>query len=331
MKKLLLILLCLPMIGLGQDWRNLTDHWTFTYSFDNKNDDYKGNIQKVTVNQCRYVSNFGDYVKDNCSVLSDVTYIDENITKKIHYYDGKVDGRVWYKYDSSMNIISYSYLGVSKEEFIYKYDLNGNMVEKNDFFKSGGLKNKNIYKYDANGNMINHSSYYNSGELNYKTIYKYDSYGNSIEWIQYNGSGKRLSKTISKYGSKANRIALEIKFSELLNRKDFKFIYKYDSKGNKIKEYFYQRFPNEVDWVLNKYTTYKYNSNGKIFEKTLFTGGSVPSYVEGKEGLLFAENIIQWKDVFKYDSKGNIIEKVRYEGEALIPSIFREYIIVYNE
>jgi len=324
------------MIGLGQDWRNLTDHWTFTYSFDNKNHEYKGNIQKVTVNQCRYVSNFGDYVKDNCSVLSDFTYIDENITKKIQYSSGKVNGRVWYKYDSSMNIISYSFTrpvnNLSNQKFIYKYDLNGNMVEKNDFFISGDeIRNKHIYKYDANGNMINHSSYYNSGELNYKIIYKYDSYGNSIEWIKYNRSGKRVSKTISKYGSKANRIALEIKFSEFLNTKDFKFIYKYDSKGNKIKESFYQRFPNEVDWFLNKYTTYKYNSNGKMFEKTLFTGGANPSYIEGKEGLLFAENIIQWKDVFKYDSKGNIIEKVKYEGEALIPSIFIEYIIVYNE
>ena len=69
------------------------------------------------------------------------------------------------KYDSEGKYTN-NYDGTSK--YIYKYDINNNMIERSHYDSEGKLidgESKIIYKYDINNNMIERSYYDSEGKL----------------------------------------------------------------------------------------------------------------------------------------------------------------------
>ena len=87
----------------------------------------------------------------------------------------------------------------------------------------------------------------------------------------------------------------EEKFGELEVILEGKYIYKYDSNGNKVEYSSY-----DSDGSLNWKFIYKYDSNGNTVEQSSYDS----------DGSLLL------KDISKYDSKNRIIESISYDLES---------------
>ena len=206
MKKLLLILLCLPMIFSCRDEKNKIENDLSKYNIIGNPKEIKehhysakelfGEAQKEKLlheNILRFNSegNITEFIRNNSQSYK--TYYNE-ITKqkeKTHIYDGEeLVALKKYKCDENGNQIeesSYSDGELDRRSFKYKYDENGNQIEKGSYFE-GKLERFYKYKYDENGNKIETNKIYSDGELGYskKNKYSYFKDKNWIKHIEYN-------------------------------------------------------------------------------------------------------------------------------------------------
>jgi antitoxin component YwqK of YwqJK toxin-antitoxin module len=170
---------------------------------------------------------------------------------------GKVKMVKEVKYNTNDTLIK-----VQKEEMVFNeeitYNETGNIIEDTTY-QFGLLGCKNVFKYDNNGNRIEKNFYVANDKLMSRAIYKYDSIWNCIERAEYNSDSSLGTKITFKYDDKGN-IVEELHYKSD-GRPDSKFIYKFDDKRNKIEEYFYKS-----DGSLNNKTTFKYDDKGNYFE-----------------------------------------------------------------
>ena len=222
MKKLLLILLCLPMIFSCRDEKNKIENDLSKENIIGNPKEIKeyhysakelfGEAQKEKLlheNILRFNSegNITEFIRNNSQSYK--TYYNE-ITKqkeKTHIYDGEeLVGLEKYKYDENGNQIeesSYSngkLVGLEK----YKYDENGNQIEKSSY-SDGELDRRSFkYKYDENGNQIEKGSYF-EGKLERFYKYKYDENGNKIETNKFYSDGELGYSKKNKYSYLKNK------------------------------------------------------------------------------------------------------------------------------
>ena len=97
-----------------------------------------------------------------------------------------------YKFDREGNVVEktgYDSDDLQVEKDLYKYDSRGNMIEEDySYYRGSGYKSKNTYKYDSQGNIVERELYHD-GSLSGRYLYKYDSQGNMIEEAHYDGDG----------------------------------------------------------------------------------------------------------------------------------------------
>ena len=222
MKKLILILLCLPMIFSCRDEKNKIENDLSKENIIGNPKEIKeyrysakelfGEAQKEKLlheNIVRFNSegNITEFIRNNSQSYK--TYYNE-ITKqkeKTHIYDGEeLVGLEKYKYDENGNQIeesSYSngkLVGLEK----YKYDENGNQIEKSSY-SDGELDRRSFkYKYDENGNQIEKGSYF-EGKLERFYKYKYDENGNKIETNKFYSDGELGYSKKNKYSYLKNK------------------------------------------------------------------------------------------------------------------------------
>ena len=222
MKKLILILLCLPMIFSCRDEKNKIENDLSKENIIGNPKEIKeyrysakelfGEAQKEKLlheNIVRFNSegNITEFIRNNSQSYK--TYYNE-ITKqkeKTHIYDGEeLVGLKKYKYDENGNQIeesSYSngkLVGLEK----YKYDENGNQIEKSSY-SDGELDSRSFkYKYDENGNQIEKGSYF-EGKLERFYKYKYDENGNKIETNKFYSDGELGYSKKKKYSYLKNK------------------------------------------------------------------------------------------------------------------------------
>ena len=216
MKKLLLILLCLPMIFSCRDEKNKIENDLSKYNIIGNPKEIKehhysakelfGEAQKEKLlheNILRFNSegNITEFIRNNSQSYK--TYYNE-ITKqkeKTHIYDGEeLVALKKYKCDENGNQIEESrysngeLVGLEK----YKYDENGNQIEKSSY-SDGELDRRSFkYKYDENGNQIEKGSYF-EGKLERFYKYKYDENGNKIETNKIYSDGELGYSKKNKY------------------------------------------------------------------------------------------------------------------------------------
>lgn len=109
---------------------------------------------------------------------------------------------IHYKYESNRLVEEWKSTDtLNYEHFRYKYDSNGNMIEKRLLDKLDYLEKQIFeYKYDANGNMTKDKTLFNNGDLFRKHIYKYNDKGNMIELLEFaSDSDQPDVKIIYKY------------------------------------------------------------------------------------------------------------------------------------
>jgi len=195
----------------------------------------------------------------------------------------------------------------------YKYNNRGNCIEQIDSSYEDGraysMLWQNTYNYDINGKIIEEYSYLD-GMFAGKYLYKYDKNGDYIEIISYKDEEDTIpTKEIFIRDNKGNIIESK-KYSYF---GDSRTIYKYDDKGNLIKdEYFFQ------EDTISTGNLYKYNIENDIIEKIHFDNQTKTKY-------------IALKFKYKYDSKGNWIKRTDYKEDGSIENIIKRKIKYYDE
>ena len=80
---------------------------------------------------------------------------------------------------------------------------------------------------------------------------------------------------------------------------DYKYIYEYDDKGNKIEENIYKS-----DGSLDYKDTYEYDNKGNKIEFNEYD----------------SDGSLLWKFRLEYDNIGNIIESIEYDSDGIVES-----------
>lgn len=120
------------------------------------------------------------------------------IEKDIYDFEGKISNKVIFKNNGigqKLTESQYYSNGNLCCTDNYKYDSNGNMIEKSSI---GGLLSKIIFKYDNKNRMVENNTYLN-GKFSSKFTVKYDNYNNIIEQLNYDENGRVYMKRVNKY------------------------------------------------------------------------------------------------------------------------------------
>ena len=188
------------------------------------------------------------------------------------------------------------------------------------------------YKFDKRGNVTqSRRENHDNGEVRATDRYRYNSKG---QLVKVTGEGTEYDvswgswKLIYKYNTKGNKI----KVKELYVNRGRKFIttYKYDKYQKVIKIV-------KIDTGLNnnRMSTYTYDDKGNKIEERYYyfetpTGKTTYKYDDkgnNVEGCTYnVEGSLINKYTYKYDSKGNKVEECRYGvGDSLINKYTYKY------
>ena len=193
MKKLLLILLCLPMIfSYGENENDTGNEEKKEVKNDLTRENIKGNVKEIWITYFKAKEVFGKTQKGNLSSKVNFQYNEDgNKTEEISYNgDGELSGKKKYQYDKDGNnteMISYNGDGKVHMKYKYQYDEDGNKTETISYKGDREIIYRTNYQYDKDGNNTEMISYKGDGELYSKFKHQYDKDGNNTETISYKG------------------------------------------------------------------------------------------------------------------------------------------------
>lgn len=180
-------------------------------------------------------------------------------------------------YDTKNNVVEYKFSDSRSpttyiNSFNYKYDLNGNVIEKTVSSYHDGKsswRTKYNYRYNLKGSLVETVTFLN-GVLQTKEILKYDLKSRPLEWIQFDSYGKQSFRFIHKYDTRGN-IAEEIEYKYgVIKRRIF---FKYDNNNNIIKIIF--NLGIKYPLVTEKY---EYDEGGNCIKKI---SDAIPGFSSG--------------------------------------------------
>ncbi|TMI95273.1 MAG: hypothetical protein E6H08_06515 [Bacteroidetes bacterium] len=182
---------------------------------------------------------------------------------------------------------------------VFKYDANGNRLELSNYNADGKMNSTIRSTYDVSGKLIKEETLLGNGTVDMVSTIKTDANGNKIEQQDVRPTGNIIFnyKYIYKYDEKGQlieRIAYRGNGTFL-----FRYIFKYDDKGNKT-EWIQQGSDNSV---IGK-VIYKYNEKNNPVEEIHY----------GQDGTI--------KETYTYkydlDRKGNWTRQKKMQDGKLI-------------
>lgn len=190
--------------------------------------------------------------------------------------------------------------------FVWKslYDQDGYLIESNAYDPSGfygqdSILSKTKFKYDLNGNEIERRTYDNSGKLTAIWEFNYDQKGNLTESSNCehakNDTINSGTKMITSSDEKGRVIKSEVQ--ECDGKPVMTYEYKYDENGNQIEEKF------TMSNVTPSISSFKYDDNRNLIEETSQSGTFTYKYE--------FDTIGNWVKQYKY--KDGILETVRIQ------------------
>jgi hypothetical protein len=197
MKKLLLILLCLHILGCGggKKENTLTMH------------NIKGKVKEIIEREFNVKESFGDLEKSDLVFRQWKRYDDDGNETEFNHYDkdGVLEWKQKYIYDDDGNnteMNTYDKDGELISKYKLKDDDDGNETEFNHYDKDGELETSEKYKYDDEGFLTESFTYDKDGnlEMMYKHKYEFDEKNN---WIV---------KTLYEYDKPTNITEREIEY-----------------------------------------------------------------------------------------------------------------------
>lgn len=260
-----------------------------------------GKVKSIETKTYYTNKKFSEIKKGKLKEHSLVVYDEDGYMLSQNCRTSKFNMKILYEYDSNWKILKESVFEkeVLDYEMIYKYDLNGNLIESlinspNDTYCIG-----TNYEYDSKGNLIKEHMK-NTEDFDREEIHKYDSEGKKIEFYSYS-NGEPNSKNIYKYDSKGNTIGIDYYDSkeELIG----KHKYEYDSKGNQT----------ELVYLANGRLIKKNisNANKKLIE-IYYCNSAEDLYLKHKYNYNSLDNLTE---KCSYDSNGNILYNETHEYE----------------
>lgn len=264
----------------------------------------------------------------------------------------------YYKYEKEDTIVK-DIETKKYEELVFNKE--GNVAQKNSFYRDGRPYKKIVYIYDKYFNNIERITIKIPLDTVLRSIKKYDSSRNNIESLIYDGKDSLIRHLQSLYDKDNNQIRSLILKSKESPNPLLKIEYKYDSNGNEIEtiRYYkdktqthwytkYDTVGNEIEWIVNdKYgnqerryiTIYDENSN-PIEEKLFDSNNEIDSYFISKYNAF--GNEIESREYFKdstfkrktylYDQRGNEIELKKFDTKGNLRSTSKtEYQYDINE
>ena len=266
MKKLLLILLCLPMIGFGQTQKKEIEN-------DLTRENIKGKVKQIIEAYFDAKEAFGKPKKENLTDKYKIKYnMDGNITEEIDLIFKGIDSKYKYLYNEDGNLISETEYedDTLMMKTIYKYDEYGNIMEEISYNSDGNLTSKHKYQFDEYGNITEEMIYDYDGTLDILIKYYYDE-GN----ISY-----QTSTTFNFYVPDTDTVINGVKEKRWkIQPKEHKLKYQYDENGNKTESANYNA-DGEIEWK-NKYQ-YEYDKLNNWIVKTTYVDDKLENIVERK-------------------------------------------------
>lgn len=174
------------------------------------------------------------------------------------------------------------YADGSKDTFSYRYDKEGNLVEKEVSTDEDELEQRERFGYE-NGKQVLHETWGEDNELTYRKETIYDGQGNVKQELRWNAENDSTTKTINEYDDEGELISVSAfdQDSDLL----FKVVYErdkdknitlireesadrnvhtlidYDDKGNAVVQ-----VEKDVNGVINSRIERTYDENGRVIE-----------------------------------------------------------------
>lgn len=148
------------------------------------------------------------------------------------------------------------------------YDARGNRIKRIDFNRDGSVAQTLIYSYDTEGRNVGYEDYAAGLSTPRKHIYVLDQRGNRVEYriVQPDGSAG-----------------------------DEKYVYKYDSNGNKLAEELYHKTS------LISRNEISYDDHGRLISRISY---NPDESISSRVGVTFAED-------------GKPMERTRHDGDLL--------------
>jgi len=246
---------------------------------------------------------------------SEYVFVDFQNRKEteIHKKNERANISVKY-YDENRNCILDSVY--TKRDYVeitkFYYDIKGNRIKK-ERYHNDILQSTTSYVYNRIDNLIKEFSVQN-GDSSLIELYIYDS--NMYEKSHINNETYHKPYTyVKEYNKKGQLIK-----SYNLKTKNSYTLFKYDRKGNLIKE---------IEYDNNKCTRkiiYIYNSHNKLIKEKSYYGNELSStetYIydslNRKAQTIFwekGEYLIPKKEIVRFDKKGRLIERKTYWNDA---------------
>ncbi len=246
---------------------------------------------------------------------SEQIFVDFQNRKETKNHKKNVKANISVKYyDENKNIILDSIY--TKRDYVeitkFYYDLKGKRL-KNEEYRNDSIQSITTYKYDGFDNLIERLTDYND-KSSQRIFYTYDSKNNETSNTCYS-SYFEPETYIREYNKKGQMIK---KYSP--NTKNNYTLFKYDQKGNLIKEIEYD----DNEYISKK--IYIYNSQNKLTKEKSYLYNELSStktYIY--DSLNREVQTISWKkelyfkpikDYVKFDGKGRLIEIKTYRVDA---------------
>ena len=206
---------------------------------------------------------------------------------------------------------------------ITNYNEKGNVTTCN--WHRGNLEGKKwINRYDDAGNLIESTTFNTDDSISKKSYFIYDANLNCIESNgTYYGKHGMNFKLIYKYDDKNNRIEMGYYKYFKDSQAYYQWIYKYDENDNNIEEYVYhedgklsQKYINKFDNDHNliQIDAYSESLMWKYFSTYNENGLMTDEHQIGKDDKLMYDYAFK----YEYDDKGNWIKKIKYEKDIPI-------------
>jgi YD repeat-containing protein len=157
--------------------------------------------------------------------------------------------------------------------FTYVYDDAGNLLEEYYYESDSIATTKYVYEYDEKGNRIGSKTYEPLDSLTHRRIFKYDGLQRRIETTLKDAENNILRKWWFTYDKNNNLI--EQKEYSGSNESTTKTTFKYDKFGNTTETVFYDA-EDEVELKFNYEYTYDTNGN---WVKRVYSKNDVPSFI----------------------------------------------------
>lgn len=182
---------------------------------------------------------------------------------------------------------------------LYRYDINGNLTERYEYFADGRRQSKIAFTFDESGKTIEADSMNGDGNILSKSIYSYDSKG-KLMGIKSQDSVGNLLRQIAFTYNETGKIKDEKRTDEV-GKISYRKVYKYDAAGTFIQSDYY-------DSDSKLYLSCKFNAVGNIYETKNYNA----------DGTIFSRQTVTYDqnnnkaEVDDYDGKGMLVKKFTF-------------------